>query len=282
MKHRLLNKLISESYSSTSDTYAIVPIRTDFGQTWSLLNKIDWHFDSPIFKLFGFWTPVFWRPWAFRTIRAEEIEVTFTEDDRRLKFNLLDSDHVKVPRWLDADVSILGIDISGTDKFGFDSDGNAELKYRLNPETGKMVFKRAQFDVLSEGETAVIDITYLIETARRRPVENVATVTITGVNDAPVADTINALFTEDSIVGETITLIDPEFVFDVDNALEDLSVVDLTIDAMTCCPDLADEPVPYDQQIAYRLDEKTGELVVLPGQFDFLQDGQFRAIEHHL
>ncbi|MEL6476199.1 MAG: Ig-like domain-containing protein [Pseudomonadota bacterium] len=182
------------------------------------------------------------------------IMVEFTEDDTDRRVNLLDPEAVSDA---DEDPLVLG-DLTVT------ASDSRDVEFTV--DQGVLTLSDGQFDDLNIGETVDLVIDYEVSDSNVL-VPNTATITITGLNDAPVARPYGVEFGEDD---ETliVDLLDPDFVSDVDNDLVDLSVT-----ALTCCPEPGTDML-IDRDFDFTWDREGGRTIFAPGQFEDLAAGE--------
>lgn len=116
-------------------------------------------------------------------VAADDVAAVSEDDFRFQKFDVLSNDTGNDIKVISAQTSDLG------------TSGNA----RFNAETGELTLDAPYnlFQHLDEGETALVDVTYVIEDANGRTDTGMLQVTIIGENDDPTFHALNATFLED-------------------------------------------------------------------------------------
>ncbi|MEM8698783.1 MAG: Calx-beta domain-containing protein, partial [Pseudomonadota bacterium] len=185
---------------------------------------------------------------------VSEIEATFTEDDEDREVDLLDPELIS-----DADEDPITIG-------DFDVRTSDEREILFSIEGGIFSLSNGQFDDLNIGDSVDIIVDYEVSDSNVL-VPNTATITITGLNDAPLARPYDVELREDD-EELIVDLLDPEFVSDVDNPLSDLSVTELT-----CCPDQGTD-ILIERDIRFTWDREGGRTIFEPGQFEDLAGGE--------
>ncbi|WP_261888070.1 VCBS domain-containing protein [Vibrio rhizosphaerae] len=124
----------------------------------------------------------------------------------------------------------------------------------LNPD-GSYRFDASSYDHLSEGETQVIEIPVTVLDERGATDTTTLTITITGTNDAPVAQAATAAVTEDATITGSITATD----VDLPAGQSLVFTTDSTVSGLTLNPDGS-----------YRFDASS---------YDHLSEGETQVIE---
>ncbi|MEM6743165.1 MAG: Ig-like domain-containing protein, partial [Pseudomonadota bacterium] len=173
------------------------------------------------------------------------LDATFTEDETGRQVDLLDA------------ASITDIDASDDlDVQNVTVSGARTVDFTVDDETGLFDIDDGQFEDLAQGTSETFTIDYEV-TDGIAIVANTATVTITGVNDAPEATALDDTFGEDE-TGRQVDLLDPASVSDVD-AGTDLDVQNVQVTS--------------PRGLTFTVDEETGLFDLADGQFEDLADG---------
>jgi len=127
------------------------------------------------------------------------------------------------------------------------------------------------FDYLAVGESTQVVISYTMSDEHGASSSATATLTILGTNDTPVVSSVVVHTTEDSSIVH-IGLLDDPNASDVD-ASDDLDIVEGSFQLAVTDGPAPDFNLPNDG-VVFSINNETGELVIDPTQFNYLQGAE--------